>query len=102
MVSQLSRKRFSVSQYHQMIEMGILTTGDRVELVGGEIVEKYPVDSHHAACVNRFSEQLILHLSDQAQIRVQGPLRLSDESELQPDVSVLRRRDDFYAGGGES
>ena len=33
--------RFSVEQYHRMIETGILGKNDKVELIEGLIVEKY-------------------------------------------------------------
>lgn len=33
------RHRFTVEEYHRMVEAGILDEDDRVELVGGEIVE---------------------------------------------------------------
>jgi hypothetical protein len=36
----LVRHRFSVDEYEQMIEYGILTENDRVELIRGEIIEK--------------------------------------------------------------
>ncbi len=38
MVVQLTTRRFTVTEYHQMAEAGILTAKDRVELIRGEIV----------------------------------------------------------------
>lgn len=35
---QLLRRKFTVEQYHQMVDAGILTANDRVELIRGEIV----------------------------------------------------------------
>jgi Uma2 family endonuclease len=32
-------------------------------------------------------------------VRVQNPIQLDDFSEPQPDISVLKRRDDFYRSG---
>ena len=43
MAVQLLRKKFTVGQYHQMVETGILTDRDRVELLQGEIIEMSPV-----------------------------------------------------------
>lgn len=99
MAIQILRKKFTVGQYHQMIESGILTDRDRVELIKGEIVEMSPVGKRHAACVDRLTELFILHLAPKAIIRNQNPIRLSDDSEPQPDLAILRRRDDFYLTG---
>jgi Uma2 family endonuclease len=82
-----------------MIESGILTDRDRVELLNGEILEMSPVGRRHAACVDRLTELLIVRLASKAIVRTQNPIRLSNDSEPQPDIAVLRRRDDFYATG---
>ncbi len=39
MTVQLLRRKFTVEQYQKMIESGILTEDDRVELIRGEIIE---------------------------------------------------------------
>ncbi|WP_299413312.1 Uma2 family endonuclease [Acaryochloris sp. IP29b_bin.148] len=96
MTVQILRKKFTVGQYHQMIESGILTDRDHVELIQGEIIEMSPVGRHHAACVDRLNELLVLKLFRKALIRVQSPILLSDNSEPQPDISILQRREDFY------
>lgn len=99
MTVQILRKKFTVGQYHQMIESGILTDRDHVELIQGEIIEMSPVGRHHAACVDRLTELLVLKLFRKALIRVQSPILLSDNSEPQPDLSILQRREDFYNAG---
>ena len=52
MTPQISRKQFTVAQYHQMIDVGILTERDRVELLQGEIIEMSPIGRQHAAYVD--------------------------------------------------
>ncbi|MGB6016211.1 MAG: Uma2 family endonuclease [Nodosilinea sp.] len=99
MTVQILRKKFTVGQYHQMIESGILTDRDRVELLQGEIIEMSPVGRQHAACVDRINEFFVLALVSKAIVRVQSPIRLSNNSEPQPDLTVLQRRSDFYAEG---
>jgi Uma2 family endonuclease len=89
--------RFTVDQYHRMIEAGILTKDDRVELIEGEIVEVAPIGTRHASTVDRITRLLVTRLGDRAIVRVQGPILLPIEvSEPQPDVAVLRPRADFY------
>lgn len=99
MTVQILRKKFTVGQYHQMIESGILTDRDHVELIQGEIIEMSPVGRRHAACVDRLNELFVLKFFQKALIRVQSPILLSDNSEPQPDVSILQRREDFYSDG---
>lgn len=82
-----------------MIESGILTDRDRVELIKGEIIEMSPVGRRHAACVDRLTELFVLRLTSKAIVRTQNPIRLSDDSEPQPDLALLRRRNDFYETG---
>lgn len=99
MTARISRKQFTVAQYHQMLDTGILTERDRVELLQGEIVEMSPIGRQHAACVDRLTELLIKALGNRAIVRVQNPIQLGSGSEPQPDFAILRRRPDFYANG---
>lgn len=59
MTVQLLRRKFTVEQYHKMIESGILTEDERVELIRGEIIEMSPIGTKHAACVNRLINPLL-------------------------------------------
>jgi Uma2 family endonuclease len=70
-----------------------------VELVEGEIVVMSPIGERHAAAVDRAATLFIRRAGDAANVRVQGPTRLSDRSEPEPDVLLLRPRGDFYAAG---
>jgi len=90
--------RFSVAEYDQMIDKGILTEDDRVELIRGEIVEKMTIGDEHIACVNRLNRLLVKLLDDRAIVSVQNPVRLYD-SEPEPDIALLRPQADFYASG---
>ncbi len=96
MSRQLAKRWISADEYERMGEAGILAPGARLELIEGEIYEMSPIGSPHAACV----DALALILSEYAQrrfiVRIQNPIRLDDYSEPQPDVAVVRWRDDFY------
>ncbi len=87
------RRRFTVEDYHRMGEAGILTEDDRVELIGGAIVELSPIHDPHVRAVNYLNEFLILRLAGgDVTVSIQNPIRLSDDTEPQPDVAVLRGR----------
>jgi Uma2 family endonuclease len=95
---ELQRRRFTVRDYYAMADAGILTEDDRVELIEGEIVEMAAIGSRHASCVGRLT-RLFASVGDNAFVWVQNPVRLSDLTEPQPDVALLRPRPDFYAEG---
>lgn len=88
--------RFSVADYDQMIELCILTEYDRVELIRGEIIEKISIGEFHAACVRKLTRLFASRLGARAIVSVQNPVRLED-SEPEPDVTLLIPRDDDYA-----
>lgn len=99
MAVQLVRRSFTVEEYHRMAQAGILVEDDRVELIQGEIVTMAPIGSRHQACVDCFTELLSPQVARRAILRVQGPVRLGEYSEPQPDVALLKPQADFYARG---
>lgn len=92
------RHAYSIDDYYRMAEAGILRSGDRVELIEGEIIDMVPISSRHAAAINRISSALNLTVANRAILGIQNPVRLSHYTEPQPDIALLRERDDFYAG----
>jgi Uma2 family endonuclease len=96
---ELVRRRFTVDEYHRMGEVGILNEDDRVELIRGDIVHMTPIGTGHAACVARLTELLITRLRGRATLWPQNPLTILPDSEPQPDIILLRHREDFYAAG---
>ena len=91
-------RRFTVEEYERMGEVGIIDPAERVELLDGEIVAMSPIGPQYAAVVDAIAEQLYGKLIGRVTIRVQNPLRLLPRSEPQPDITVARRRRDFYRG----
>ncbi len=96
MFAQSQRLQFTVTDYHRMIDTGILAEDDRVELIEGEILQMPPVGSGHAGRVNILNRHLSLALGDRAIVAVQNPIQANDLSEPEPDHAILRPRDDFY------
>lgn len=58
-----------------------------------------PNGKSHAGTVDRLTRLLIQEVGDDAIVRVQGPVTLGNYSEPEPDLAVLRPRDDFYTEG---
>ncbi len=99
MLVQQLKRRFTISEYHQMAEVGILTPSDRVELINGEIIEMSPIGKRHAACVDRIARLCFERFGESVIVRVQNPILLNNLSEPQPDIALLQPRSDFYASG---
>src|SRR5438552_8996133 len=96
MALEIAKHVFTVTDFERMVETGILSEDDRVELIEGEIIEMSPIGSFHAACVDRFTESIVgLRLN--VIVRVQSSIQLDEYSQPQPDLALLRRRDDFYS-----
>ena len=93
---ELLRQLFTVDEYYKMLEAGILTEDKRVELIRGEIIKMSPIGIHHANCVKRLNELFILSLAKTVTVGVQDPVRLNDNSEPQPDISLLQRGESLY------
>src|SRR5580704_10507425 len=94
---QVERRVFTVEEYHRMAEAGILSEDDRVELTDGEIIKMSPSGSRHVACVNRLNAVLTSAIGRAAIVSVQNPFAVNDYSEPQPDIVILKPRNDFYA-----
>ncbi len=91
-----TRMRISVDRYQKMVETGVLTKYDRVELIEGAIFDMAPIGTRHAAVTARLNELFILKLAGRAIVSPGGPVNLGKYSEPQPDLMLLRPRQDFY------
>jgi Uma2 family endonuclease len=96
MSRQLAKHWITADEYERMGEAGIFSSDSRLELIEGEVYEMSPIGSPHAACVTFLSMFLSRLLGDKFIILTQNPIRLDDFSEPQPDIALLRWRDDFY------
>ena len=92
----LRRHPISVEMYHIMAEQGAFGPEDRVELIGGEIIDMSPIGTLHARCVDFLNRFLADLAGGEYIVRVQNPIVLNDDTEPQPDVTILRFREDFY------
>jgi Uma2 family endonuclease len=92
-----TRHPLTVEIYTQMVEAGILGEDARVELLNGELFDMSPTGSRHAAVVDRLNFLLGRLVRPNAIVRVQSPIQLTTISLPEPDIALLRARDDFYA-----
>jgi Uma2 family endonuclease len=94
---QIQKHYFSVDDYYRMADAGVFPIGARIELIEGEVIEMSPIGNRHTGEVIRFTTLLHRKVGTSAFVSVQNPVRLSDFSEPQPDIALLRPRDDFYS-----
>ncbi|HMB96061.1 MAG TPA: Uma2 family endonuclease, partial [Tepidisphaeraceae bacterium] len=97
--------RLTVSQYHEMIDNGILTEGEPYELIDGYIVRKdrsaagedpMTVGNHHSWVV-----QKLIRLNGKldefgCHIRIQQPISLPPRHEPEPDAAIVVGTEDSY------
>src|SRR5690242_8549294 len=87
--------RFTVKQYQRMIETGVLTENDRVELLEGWIVDKMPHNPPHDGTINRINRRLLPLLPEGWLLRVQSAITLT-RSEPEPDLAIVRGPEEIY------
>lgn len=93
-----AKKLFSVDEFYRMADAGIFTEDDRVELIDGEVFEMSPIGTRHLGCVNGASAMFWEAFSGRVVVSVQNALRLSDNTEPQADIVLLKLREDAYRG----
>src|SRR4051812_38817738 len=87
--------RFSVTRYQKMIEAGILTSEDKVELLENYVVLKMPRNPPHDGTIQLLTRKLIRAIPPGWQLRVQLTVVLSD-SQPEPDFAIVRGDDGTY------
>lgn len=96
---EVTRRRFTLKEYHRMGETGILGTDERVELIQGDVVAMAQINSRHAGTVARLAHLFATRVGARAVLWAQNPLLLpAQQSESSPDLVLLAPRADFYVG----
>jgi len=90
------RMRFSRDTYHRLVEVGVLQEDSRVELIDGEIYMMSPIGPFHGALVRRLMKFFVKQLPDTLECSIQLPIVAGNHSEPEPDVAIVRSRDDNY------
>lgn len=89
----ITRRLFTVQEYYQMAEVGILDPDERVELIEGEIIQMSPIGKPHVLGIARLNTRLVQLIGDDGLISPQGSFRVSERTELVPDFVVLQNKD---------
>ena len=82
--------KWTLEQYHQMIEAGILDS-QPVELLNGEIIEMPPEREPHAYGSSDVGDYLRELLGNRAKVREGHPITIpSSRSEPEPDLAIVQ------------
>jgi len=87
--------RFSVAEYHKLIEIGLLTEDDGLELLDGFLVHKMSRNPPHDAAIQKIQKRLFRLLPPDWDLRIQSAVTLS-RSEPEPDLAVVRGDETRY------
>src|SRR5262245_53390183 len=85
-------RRWTRVEYDRLVEAEILGPEERIELLGGELVVKEPQHRPHATALLLVVRALERAFGPGWMVQPQLPIALDDESEPEPDVSVVRGR----------
>jgi Uma2 family endonuclease len=91
------RKRWTRAELLGATEAGVFRPGARLELIGGEVLERMtPQKSPHATAVRKCERALARVFTSGADVRGQLPLALGDYDEPEPDVAVVPGKIEDY------
>ena len=81
-------RRWTRVEYEKLVETGFFQPGEKLELLGGDLIVREPQATPHATGIRLAEEALRLAFGAEWDVRSQLPVALDDESEPEPDVSV--------------
>jgi Uma2 family endonuclease len=90
-----SFRRFTVPEYHRLIDIGILTEDDDLELLDGHLVRKMSRKPPHDGTLKKAEKRLLRVLPPGWDTRAQMGLTLSG-SEPEPDIVLARDEPSAY------
>jgi Uma2 family endonuclease len=91
-----SPRRFTVDEYHRLAKAGVLHEDDRVELLHGVITTMLPIGPFHGGTVNYLADIFFTESRNRWLTTIQNPIAIDESNEPEPDVMLLRPREDFY------
>lgn len=84
------QRLWTVEEYYQMAEAGILGPEERVELIEGHIIPMAAKNPPHSAITKHTADYLRDLVKGVADIRIQEPIHINSHSEPEPDIAVVR------------
>jgi len=89
-------KRFTITEYHRLADLDFFTEDERIELIKGEIIKMAAKGKAHSVCNTRLYRELFKLLEEKATIRGQEPIIITNNSEPEPDLTIVKNTPDDY------
>src|SRR5438309_890413 len=86
-------RKFTVSEYHRLLEIGVVKEDAAIELLEGWVAPKFPHSPRHDATIGKVSRLLARVVPADRIARVQSAITTAD-SEPEPDLAVVVGPDD--------
>jgi Uma2 family endonuclease len=95
-LAQSTLRKFTLDEYHKMIEEGILIDGEPYELLEGNLVKKMSRGSPHDAAIIVLNKRFVRMSPAGWEVRVQSAMTLPTGSEPEPDFAIVRGDESTY------
>lgn len=79
-----------------MVEVGILPEESSWELINGEIVRNISIGSKRFGIIIKLCKLFERKYGEYVFVSTQNPVHIDDHNEPEPDIALLKSRDDFY------
>jgi len=89
-MTQTRVRLWNVDEYHRMLETGIITADERVELIDGQVIPMSAKNPPHAATTLCASDYLKRALAEVALVRVQDPANTRNLNQILPLSALMR------------
>ena len=88
--------RLNVDELYTLVEAGKISPETRIELLDGKLYTMTPPSSDHSSEVKYLTKMFERSYGDEALVQVQDPVYFAEHDFVEPDVALLKPRDDFY------
>ena len=95
-LAQSTFRRFTLDEYHKLIEIGVLLDGDPYELLEGNLVHKMSRGTPHDAAILVLNKRLVRLAPAGWEVRGQSAITLATGSEPEPDFALVRGGENTY------
>ena len=98
----LTRRRFTSADVEKMVAAGLINPDERIELIHGEIIDMGREGQAHWNARAKLINWVLRRLPDDIMLAPDGPLRLADEEEPEPDFFLFPTALNVNAVRGEN
>ena len=89
-------RKFTLDEYHKMIETGVLIDGEPYELLEGHLVHKMSRGTPHDAAIQALLKRLFRMSPAGWDLRSQSAVTLTAGNEPEPDFAIVRGDENTY------